>query len=64
MITPTFTEQQIKDFLAYEKVRMTGKFNMITNGAVAATGLGDERHMFVARNYRMLKAAASERKSS
>jgi hypothetical protein len=53
----TFTEQQISDWQAYEKVRKSGRFNMLTPQAGAATKLPKDRYWFVLENYEELEKA-------
>lgn len=60
MTTPTYTSQQKADFAKYEKVRTSGKHNMITPGAVRASGLSEERYTFVLMNYRALAQQIKE----
>ena len=53
-----FTEQQIADFWAYEKVRSSNKFNMMDPRAQEATGLGRDEFRFVLSNYATLRLVA------
>lgn len=46
-----FTAEQIDDWLAYEKVRKGGKFNMFDPRARRATRLDEYRYKFVMRNF-------------
>jgi len=55
---PKFTEQQIKDWRAYEKVRAGGRWNMFFPQARAATGLTSDEYSFVMDNFDALKKAA------
>ena len=50
-----FTAQQIKDYLAYEKVRESGRFNMLDPRAIKASRLGDEAYFFVLKNFGALQ---------
>lgn len=51
-----FTEQQIKNWKAFEKVRQSGKYNMF--GARHVVGLSMEDYSFVMHNFEALKAQA------
>lgn len=50
-----FTEQQLQDWERFEKVRSSNRYNMITPQARQATGLNDDRYMFVLNNYANLR---------
>ena len=54
---PKFTEQQLKDWRAYERVRVRGNWNMITHSRHAAreAKLSLERYIFALENYSELK---------
>lgn len=52
-----FTNQQMADWRAYERVRKSGAFNMYDPRARRATGLSGERYSFVMNNYSELKEA-------
>lgn len=56
---PKFTEQQINDWRAYEKVRASGVYNMWAPQAQAAAGLKKTDYFFVMKNSAALKEAAS-----
>lgn len=56
-----FSEQQIKNWRAYERVRIGGRFNMFDPKARRATGLSGEDYSFVMRNYSELKEAAESK---
>lgn len=55
-----FTEQQIKDFRAFDKVRLGGRYNMFDPNARRATGLSPDEYSFVCKHFSALKAAASK----
>lgn len=50
-----FTEQQLNDWLAYERVRKGGRWNMFDPAARRAAKLGEDEYRFVMRNYSKLK---------
>jgi len=52
-----FLEIQKNNFNKYEKVRKSGKYNMITEAHLAAieAGLSREDYMFTMKNYTQLK---------
>ena len=52
-----YTQEDLDDFEAYEKVRRSGKYNMYSPDAKLATGLTDERFMFVLKHYSALRKA-------
>lgn len=58
-----YTEKQIKDWKAYEKVRASGRFNMIMEGNAAAksAGLSRDEYIFVIENYSELAAQAEQK---
>ena len=56
-----FTNEQIKRWKAYEKVRASGRYNMFDPRARRAAMLSEEEFTFVIKNYSGLKAAASEK---
>lgn len=53
-----FTEQDIKAFKAYEKVRAGGRYNMFDPNARRLTGLSQNDYTFVMVNFDALKKAA------
>ena len=53
-----FTEQQVADWRAYEKVRKGGRWNMFDPNARRATKLDGERYAFVMKNFSRLKDIA------
>jgi hypothetical protein len=53
----TFTEQQLKDWAAYEEVRLSGEFNMLDRRAAFAAGLSQHEHLFCIQYYDALKKA-------
>jgi hypothetical protein len=50
-----FTEKQLKDFKAYRKVQMGGRWNMFDPQARRATGLERDEYLFVMENYSELQ---------
>ena len=60
----TFTDQQLNDWRAYERVRKAGRFNMFDPGACKLTKLSEERYDFVLSNYSALKTAAEQKTPS
>lgn len=59
-----FTEQQLRDWKIYEKVRISGRFNMLFPEARVATGLSREDYLFVIKNYIELRDAQPQKKSN
>ena len=57
----SITEQQIADYVAYERVRASSKYNMFDPRAMAASGLDQEAYLFVMKNYDALRQAHHER---
>lgn len=55
-----FTPEEVKNFLAYEKVRKSGRFNMFDPNARALTGLDKSEYVFVMKNYDVLKKHTEE----
>ncbi len=53
----TFTTEQLADWRKYEKVRLSGRFNMFDPRARRATGLNGERYSFVMENFSELRDA-------
>jgi predicted sulfurtransferase len=53
----TFTDQQLKDWAAYEEVRLSGECNMFDRRAAVAAGLSQDEHLFCMANYDALKKA-------
>ncbi len=58
-----FTPQDLRDWLAYEDVRKSGKFNMYDERAMAKAGLSQARYVFVMENFAILKAAVLANKT-
>ena len=59
-----FTEEQIRNWRAYERVRTGGKYNMFDNRAIKSSGLTRPDYLFVMENYSELMAAhIKERKN-
>jgi len=54
-----FTEKDIKAFHAYEKIKVTGKYNMFDPNARRATGLSEPDYLFVLTNFDKLKETVS-----
>ena len=46
-----FSTKQIKEFAAFERVRATGKYNMLDRRGITSTNLKLEDHMFIVKNY-------------
>ncbi len=55
-----FTDKQLKDFKAYERVRAGGRYNMFDPKATAATHLNKDEYLFVMKNYSELKDAVKK----
>ena len=60
----TFTDQQINDWLAYERVKSSGRYNMITQvgKAARAARLSYERYFHALTNYSALKESAVKKR--
>ena len=60
---PVFTAEHHRWFERYEKVRDSGKFNMIMDSANAcvAAHLTKDQYLFVIKNYSALKDSYSKR---
>lgn len=54
-----FTPEQLKDFARYVRVQQSGRYNMLSPNATAATGLSRDRYLFVLEHYDQLEAAAA-----
>lgn len=52
--TLRFTEQEIKNFRIYEKIRSKGRYNMLDPRARMAAGLSREEFFFCITNYDLL----------
>lgn len=63
MITLAFTNQQIKNWQAYERVRESAWFNMFDQKAMQATGLSSDEYTFVMENFEALKKQATDTKN-
>lgn len=50
-----FTERQIQDYVAFDKVRSGGRYNMFDPRARTAAGLSREEMVFVMKNFAALK---------
>ena len=57
--TPTFTPKQIANWRAYEKVRRSARYNMLTTQAQSATGLGEREYFFCIDHFDALQVAAA-----
>lgn len=57
--TPEFTAAQIANWRAFEKVRRSARYNMLTAAAQAATGLSSSEHYFCIDHYDALQVAAA-----
>ena len=53
--TLVFSELQLKNYEAYEKVRLGGRYNMLTSQAIKASGLDRDDYFFVLKNYDNLR---------
>ncbi len=60
--TRRLAELTLNDFAAYERVRLSGKYNMMTqtNAAAAEAGLDIDTYWGVLNNYAALAAMADE----
>jgi len=50
-----FTPNHMKNFAAFERVRASGKFNMLEPAAQRSTKLSYEDFMFVLNNYDLMR---------
>lgn len=50
-----FTEKQLQNWQAFERVREEGKFNMLDLRAQRGTGLSSDEYFFVLENYSELR---------
>jgi hypothetical protein len=57
-----FTDQEIAQWLKYEAVRASGKYNMFDPRARAAAGLSSSECTFVMKNYSELAEIAKSTK--
>jgi hypothetical protein len=58
-----FTNQDIADWRKYERVRLSGAFNMFdAHNASRAAKLSRARYMFILKNYSALKEQAQKEK--
>ena len=58
MDAPAFTPQQVRDWRAYERARVNGRYNMFTDAARRLAGLNRDEYYFVMDHYSELKEAA------
>jgi hypothetical protein len=54
-----FTKDQINDWLAYEKVRAGGRYNMLDPQARIVAGLTKDEYLFVIEHYEELAQSAN-----
>jgi len=52
-----YTAKQITDWRSYERVRKSGKYNMLDADARRATGLDRNEYVFVLKHYVALREA-------
>ena len=50
-----FNSNQLQLYVDYEKVRLSGEFNMFDRRAAEAAGLTKEEHLFVISHYSELR---------
>ena len=55
-----FTSKQLSDFREYEKVRLSGRFNMLDPKARQMTGLSYDDYVFTMKHYGDLRDAAAK----
>lgn len=53
-----FTEPQLRQYAAFEKVRLSGRYNMFDPRAGTAASLNREEQLFVIKNYTDLRRQA------
>lgn len=58
---PVFTDIDLDNWRAYERVRKSGKWNMFFPEARRASGLEDDDYSFCIRWYSELKEAATKK---
>lgn len=54
-VKQVFTDDQMQDYAAYERVRSEGNYNMLSNQAREDSGLNKDKYMFVLKNYGALR---------
>ena len=54
-----FTDRQIRDWLEYERVRLSGRYNMFEPNARVSAGLARDDYIFCMANYSALKEVAA-----
>jgi len=54
-----FTAKQIGNYKKYERVRISGRWNMYDPKARAATGMNKDEYTFVMKNFQALRDAAN-----
>ncbi len=59
-----FTEKQLADWKAYEKIRVGGRWNMFMPKAQRATGLTREEYAFVIENFSELRDVVSGKEAA
>lgn len=57
-----YTEKDIVDWHAYERVRAGGKYNMFDPRARMMTGLSQDRYIFILENYSRIQDQIEEDK--
>lgn len=58
-----FTAEQLENYAAYEKVRQSGRFNMLDPRAMRASGLSEAEYVFVLDNFNALRVEAQHKDS-
>ncbi len=61
MIT-RFSDRDIVDWRSYERVRLTGRFNMFDPNAREMTGMTKERYIFILEQYSNIQDQIAESK--
>lgn len=59
-MSQTFTPAQMKQFMAFWKVRKAGRYNMASPQAADAAGLDKEEHIFILKNFMAMRVQAVE----
>jgi hypothetical protein len=55
-----YSDRDIVDWRSYERVRLTGKFNMFDPRAIDMTGLTRERYIFIMEHYNQIQNQVNE----
>lgn len=58
-----FTQQQLDNWVRYERIRAGGNFNMLDPRSQVVSGLTWEEYMFVIKNYTKLREESSKTSS-